>query len=384
MKKVFNFIVMLLVPLQMCLAGNVKKISVSFNKNDFTLSMNSSGLLDIISNKQVASYGEDTSEPGLPLIPVNVLIPEGSSFASLTVSSNKILIRENVTIAANPRVMPTINSVQEATEDLPKYANKFYPTSSGVYKCTSCMDGYTILNFLVSPFEYDANSKKLYLNEGITLSINLENSNERTATFSMSGKNISDIIKSLVINSEDVDARNVSTQNASTYSDSENIEYLIITSRALLSYFQPIVQWKKMKGISSKVIAIEDIEANYTGATTPHKIKSYLYDLYKNKGLKYVLLGGDDTIVPKASCYVSAGGYTEEEMPTDLFFACFGGNFDWDGNKNGIYGETTDGIDMSPSIYVTRIPVRTSTDVIAFSTKLLAYEKDTSQRELGQ
>lgn len=63
MKKVFNFIVMLLVPLQMCLAGNVKKISVTFNKNDFTLSMNSSGLLDIISNKHVASYGEETSEP---------------------------------------------------------------------------------------------------------------------------------------------------------------------------------------------------------------------------------------------------------------------------------------------------------------------------------
>lgn len=216
MKKVFNFIVMLLVPLQMCLAGNVKKISVTFNKNDFTLSMNSSGLLDIISNKHVASYGEETSEPGLPLIPVNVLIPEGNSFASLTVSSNKSLIRENVTIATNPRMMPTINFAQEATEGLPKYANKVYPISSGVYKCTSCMDGYTILNFLVSPFEYDASSKKLYLNESITLSINLENSNEKTTTLSMNGKNISDIIKSLVINGEEADARNISTQNAST------------------------------------------------------------------------------------------------------------------------------------------------------------------------
>lgn len=375
MKKVFNFIVMLLVPLQMCLAGNVKKISVTFNKNDFTLTMNSSGLLDIISNKHVASYGEETSEPGLPLVPVNVLIPEGNSFASLTVSSNKSLIRENVTIATNPRMMRTINFAQEATKGLPKYANKVYPISSVVYKCTSCMDGYTILNFLVSPFEYDASSKKLYLNESITLSINLENSNEKTTTLSMNGKNISDIIKSLVINGEEADARNISMQNASTNSARENIEYLIITSRALSSYFQPIAQWKKMKGISSKIIALEDIEANYTGATTPHKIKSCLYDLYKNNGLKYVLLGGDDTIVPKASCYVSAGGYTENEMPTDLFFACFGGNFDWDGNKNGIYGETTDGIDMSPSIYVTRIPIRTSTDVVAFSTKLLAYEK---------
>ena len=162
-----------------------------------------------------------------------------------------------------------------------------------------------------------------------------------TSTLSMKGNNVSDIIKSLVVNSEDVGSRNISIQSKSTNSTNGNIEYLIITSRALSSYFQQIAQWKKMKGISSKVMAIEDIETNYTGATIPHKIKSCLYDLYKNNGLKYVLLGGDDTIVPKASCCVSAGGYTEKEMPTDLFFACFGGNFDWDGNKNGIYGDNS-------------------------------------------
>lgn len=375
MNKLLNLIVMLLVPLQMCLAGNVKKISVTFNKNDFTLSMNSRGLLDIISNKQVASYGEDISEPGLPLIPVNVLIPEGKSFAGLTVLASKSLIRENVVIASNPKMMPTNVAIQEVSEDLPKYANKVFPASSGVYKCTSCMDGYTLLSFLVSPFEYDAGAKKLYINESVTLSINLDDSIERTAAFSMGGSNVRGILKSLVCNSEDVDVQSISTRNISADNASGKIEYLIITSRALSSYFQPIAQWKKMKGVSSKIITIEDIEANYTGVTIPHKIKACLYDLYQNNGLKYVLLGGDDTIVPKASCYVSAVEYTEEEMPTDLFFACFGGVFDWDGNKNGVYGETRDGIDMSPSIYVTRIPVRTSTDVNAFSTKLLAYEK---------
>ena len=62
MNKLLNLIVMLLVPLQMCLAGNVKKISVTLNKNDFTLSMNSRGLLDIISNKQVASYKNNNTK----------------------------------------------------------------------------------------------------------------------------------------------------------------------------------------------------------------------------------------------------------------------------------------------------------------------------------
>lgn len=242
MNKLLNLIVMLLVPLQMCLAGNVKKISVTFNKNDFTLSMNSRGLLDIISNKQVASYGEDISEPGLPLIPVNVLIPEGKSFAGLTVLASKSLIRENVVIASNPKMMPTNVAIQEVSEDLPKYANKVFPASSGVYKCTSCMDGYTLLSFLVSPFEYDAGAKKLYINESVTLSINLDDSIERTAAFSMGGSNVRGILKSLVCNSEDVDVQSISTRNISADNASGKIEYLIITSRALSSYFQPIAQ----------------------------------------------------------------------------------------------------------------------------------------------
>lgn len=375
MKKIINLIVMLLVPLQMSLADYVKVIDVAFDISDFTISMNSNGLLDVVSNKQIAGYGEYTSEPGIPLIPINVLVPEGSSFSSLSVSTSKRLILENVMVAPNPRMVPTIFEAKEITEAIPEYENKIYPASSGEYKSTSHMDGYTILNFLVSPFEYDAEYKKLYLNENVTLTINLEISIESATVLSMSGNNVGDIIKGLVVNGEDIESRNVSEQAASFNDASENVEYLIITSRELSPCFQPIAKWKKMKGISSKIIAVEDIEANYAGATTPLKIKSCLYDLYQNNGLKYVLLGGDDTVVPKASCYVTAGGYTEEEMPADLYFACFGGNFDWDGNQNGVYGETTDNVDLSPSIYVTRVPIRTTTDVTAFSTKLLAYEK---------
>lgn len=62
-------------------------------------------------------------------------------------------------------------------------------------------------------------------------------------------------------------------------------------------------------------------------------------------------------------------------MPTDLFYACFSGKFDWNADGDDVYGERTDSIDMSPSIFVTRVPVRTVDDVNAFTSKLLAYEK---------
>lgn len=377
MKRIFSIAVMLLISLQICTADSIKRISVTFDKNDFTLSKNAMGLLEVISNKQLASYGEDLSEPGLPLIPVNVLIPKGASFSGLTVTTSKSLVQENVVVAANPRALPTMEPIQDEDVDFPQYASKVYPSVSGEYKCTTCIEGCTMLNFLVSPFVYDAASKRLYLNENITLSISLKNSNGQVATFSNNREEVSDIVKSLVINSEDlnVNSTTTTTKSIAINDTTEKVEYLIVTSSWLAPYFQQIAQWKRTKGIPSEVISVEEIKAKYEGETIPLKIKKCLYDLYKNKGLKYVLLGGDDTVVPVERCYVTANDSVENEMPTDLFYACFGGSFNWDGNNNNIFGETDDNIDMSPSIYVTRLPICAPADVDSYSTKLLAYER---------
>jgi hypothetical protein len=116
----------------------------------------------------------------------------------------------------------------------------------------------------------------------------------------------------------------------------------------------------------------------YSGTSLQVKLKKCLYDYYVNKGLKYVLLGGDDTIIPVMGCYgyVSAvdSTYIDNNIPTDLFYACFDGDFEWNANGNEIYGELSDNINLLPSIYLTRVPIRSETDVNAFAKKLLAYE----------
>ena len=251
-------------------------------------------------------------------------------------------------------------------------AVKDSPSSMAKYIGTSIMDGYTILNFLVCPFKYDVQNKKLYLVERITITIHLTETLSTTNSSNSVGNNMGEIVKLLVVNAGDMGTSHIGTTSTAA---NENVEYVVVTSSALAASFNPIIQWKKTKGVVSKILTIEEIIANYNGATTPIKIKKCLYDLYQNKGLKYVLLGGDDTVVPVQGCYGSAGSYVDNTIPTDLFFACFGGDFNWDADGDGIYGETTDGINMTPSIFVTRVPVRTSADVEAFTLKLLAYEK---------
>jgi len=88
------------------------------------------------------------------------------------------------------------------------------------------------------------------------------------------------------------------------------------------------------------------------------------------------LLAGDNDIVPSLPCYGRVDGYVDKEIPTDLYYACLGAQFDWNRRKNDIYGETNDGITLIPHIFVTRVPVKTRSDVDAFVDKTISYESN--------
>lgn len=125
---------------------------------------------------------------------------------------------------------------------------------------------------------------------------------------------------------------------------------------------------------------MEDIEQMYTGISTQEKLKQCLYSLFKTRGLKYVLLGGDDSVVPVRYCKNKCSVYTEDKMPTDLYYACFAGRFDWDANGNGIYGEPSDSIDLMPSIYLSRLPIRTISEAENYSKNVVSYEMMTGDK----
>jgi hypothetical protein len=145
-----------------------------------------------------------------------------------------------------------------------------------------------------------------------------------------------------------------------------------------MEYFKPLITWKIQKGIRSKTLSLEEIYAKYSGSTNQLKIKNCLKDYYENHQLKWVLLGGDNTVVPIQECYGSCSGYTDNTMPCDLFYACFDNAFDWNANGNNIVGELDDKVDLNPEIYISRLPIRTIEQITAFVNKLLKYEKQPS------
>ena len=352
------------------------KVSLSYNEKDFSFSAGNDGALLIESDKYTSSFKEDDSEPGLPLIPANVLIPKGSTYTGFSIESTKHEIFDNVLIASNPLPKPTNVTATINTKPI-QYSKTSYPNSNVEFIEKSDFDGYTMLRFLVCPFVYNNQTKKLYIVDNLTLNIKLNNISTYSLEDVAGGNNMAELANIISVNPV-IPKDSIKWVPPTLDSDAVmNINYVIITSKDLVESFKPLALWKKQKGVISAITTIDEIKEKYPAKDVQLSIKSYLYDMYKHKDLKYALLGGDDAIVPVRGCHVECGSnFHYNDMPTDLYYACFGKDLTWDANNNGIYGELTDSINMNPSIFVTRAPVRTAKDAEVFVNKVIGYEKE--------
>lgn len=365
-------------------AQDVQKVNLSFESSGFSFSYDENGSLIISSRKYFCGYDSDTNEPGLPLVPVTVRVPNGCKFDNFSYTDSRSKILDGVVIAANTAGVPT-NTVDTQHVEQVLYKEPVYPSANVRFVEESEFDGYTILRFLVCPFVYDAKASSLDLLDNVALDIKFTPSTVHKIEGIREGANTAEIMNSLVANPEI--ASDISRQTVASTSDFvpqvdtyKYYDYVIITSSDLANSFKPLASWKTRKGIKAKIVTVEEIVAEYPKKDVQLSIKSYLYDMYKTYGLMYALLGGDDSIVPVRGCYCKGGkdkSFREDyNIPTDLYYSSFGGDFSWDANGNDIYGEANDNISMDPSIFVTRAPVRTSQDVETFVNRIINYEKN--------
>ena len=154
--------------------------------------------------------------------------------------------------------------------------------------------------------------------------------------------------------------------------------YLIVTSASLADSFAPLVAAKEAAGTAVKVVSVADVSANaaYAATDTQAAIRNCIRDGYENHGTRYVLLGGDNGIVPERAAYGHNENRTTSRLVTDLYYACLDGS--WDGDGDGLYGEPNDGdnggdVDLLAEVYVGRAPVHNAAEVTNFVAKTLAF-----------
>ena len=374
----------LLLILLLSLAANVyggnisKKYNISFQQDDFSFTYDANGYLSITSATRYV-YPE-ANEPGLPVICYDITFDGQYSYVSSDVKYEKKLIMSNIIVQQSPVPAITDGNTEKSHTNGIRYSDRIYPASNFIYSTQSRWSDFSVFSFLVCPFIYDAEKKNLYIIESLTIDVTASQDTPMLGKIKF-GRIPSKIRKAYDKNAENTLSNITTKPTVDNNSVDANIEYVIITADSLRHAFEPLLNWKRTKGLKSKIITLEEIYSTYPGLTNSARLKKCLYDLYTNKGLIYALLGGDDKIVPVQGCYckVYKGNYSyyiDESIPSDIFYSCFDGDFEWDGNGNGIYGEIDDNINFTQYIYVTRVPIRNSTDISSYISKLLNYEQN--------
>lgn len=350
----------------------VRNFSISFNKENYIFSIDDKEELSIESKLDYTTYSCNHGDYLMPLSNYNYIIPSNKTYKQSSYTVTTSLLYENV----------KLNKNKPQDSNLKDFSNLNIENASNDYKQffyegKSSWSDMTILHFGANPFIYDEDKLELRFISKMDITIELsDNPNTQNSQDTIcSPQWLSEpLLKNTWIDeSYKNEQRKILSPGSSL--TSKALEYLIITNKELLSSWEELLIWKKKKGVKSKIVSVESIAEQYSGDDLPLKIKKYIR-ASNMLGCKYVLLGGDDTVVPVRYCGENRKTYNPFLIfPADLYYACFGGNFDWDGNRDGIYGSVADSINLVPSVSISRCPVRTPQDVKNFTEKLIAYER---------
>ncbi|MEA2054850.1 MAG: C25 family cysteine peptidase [Candidatus Thermoplasmatota archaeon] len=346
----------------------------------------------------------DFSGVKLPVKPLHILIPQGFKVCDIKIEkADKIDLFSLYSEAGNGESISVNGTIPDRDFIL-----------VGTYR----FRGYEILVLNLCPVKYTSDGGIFYWKH-MTVNIGLQETSSKPFRGLPRDR---EIVMRMVDNPGIVESYRNSATITNTY------EYIVITGSELKnasgSYnFQDLVDSKISKGINAKIVTVEEIVNNQTywangtwGDNNPSnpfyqseitknfskyndtqaKIRNFIRYTYFNLGTNYILLGGDadggnkgNNIVPARRLYANETGlplngnlgFEEDDIPSDLYYACLDGNFNYDMDDS--WGENAsrndlanvDEADFCSEIWIGRACVDSPREVENFVMKTLAYEQ---------
>ena len=348
------------------------KWTFTFAPADINLS--ASGQYTVITLADGSNPRDAVGAPAIPAKFANILLPSGATDVTVSATGDLVLLASDVTPWPTQRVAPKSKKQPPFAEPDPvAYASANpWPAVAATYEGLHEMQGSTFVSVRVNPLVYVASEKALYYRPQVTVTVSYkepdaQRNNMRTRLGATA------MVNALVVNPSTADA---ALRSPSLVPASERVDYLIVTSNSLKTAFQALADYRATGiggGYKTLVVTTEDIKSKYSVGDTQEKIRNYIKDYYDNHGTKFVVLGGDDSVVPDRDTYAEVGDDVESHMPTDLYYSDLDGTWTTDGIT---YGEIGANVDMSPEVIVGRIPVRTAAQLSGYIAKVQTFEAD--------
>ena len=390
MKKLLFLSFLLMLILTFCLNFSFAEIithTVVFNKSDLTFSKFDNYDIVTLTGLEVSS---DLGYPQLPFYPLNLLIPEGDKIARVEIvgTKNELLDGDYFLLPVQkPEILSSAligsKKISFTRPDSIVYAADFYYPGQLIENMGNRYIGnFNIGSVHIYPLQYQPVERKLKFHSEITLRIVTQRDREKlpknvklTAEQSQIFNNFTE---KLVTGAGKAKLIKSINQNIELATPVEDYQYIIITSSTLESNFVPLHEWKKKKGVPSKIVTVEWIYNNFLGIDNPEKIRNFIKYAYENWGTIWVLLGGDANIVPPRTAFAMDCEFgadpRENDIPCDLYYADVDGS--WNNDGDNIYGEISDDVDLCPEVFIGRAPVEDAAEADIFVNKILTYEKN--------
>jgi hypothetical protein len=322
-----------------------------------------------------------SAEPGKPLLPqwsFTLAIPQGMRVAGVDcrASGTKEVGRGLQVLPGQPPVPLTQMAVPPFVDPDPAVygSDAAWPGVFAAASPVGIKSGFRLVTITLNPLQYRPASGLLTMAGELAVTVRYEPDPLAQRPTLTAGQlaGFAPAVRTLVYNPGDVSKYAPAARSAFF----GEIDYVIITSDALASGFQPLVDWRTMKGFKTEIRTVAWITSNYSGRDTPEKIRNFIIDYYGSKGLRWVLLAGDNGVVPCREARAVCGGETGD-IPADLYYADIQGT--WDDDGDNIFGEAGDDeVDFYSDLYVGRASVDNSTQVQTFVNKVLTHEKNPS------
>ena len=314
-------------------------------------------------------------EPNLPVYEVQLLLPPKTEVKDIDVSiQERVFLGSGYNIEPSgepvPMSMANLANPPEKNEEIYNSADLFPDelfTKIGTYS----FRGYNVLVLVLHPIQYVPKAGKLYYFPEMTVSVNTFENKQTNLLF----RNIkNDEVKLL----KKIDnPLNIAfyVKKIIDFLPQNDYDLLILTTDEFKNSFEPLKEAHDSEGIKTEIKTLKDISL-FPDDVTPEDIRDFIKDEYLNSGIEYVLIGGDDDIIPAKNLFFGEYNNVDIYGPSDNYYACLDGTYNYDGDKK--WGESTDGekgedVDLVAEVYIGRASVGSISEVNNFIDKTKKY-----------
>lgn len=316
---------------------------------------------------------EPAGAPGTPLLPVlplSFVIPPGAFDAGFTVEFGcPVTIRLPAAIVPAPVLRPLDGTPGDGSvpPDRSIYGSaEPWPRDRIVATRTGSLCGFRVASCVLSPWEYLPSEGLLTYYPELSVTVSWDEGRPVPLFTDMQIGSAARRLCRSVENPADIPRFSPAARPGT---DADAV-WVAVCDEDYVSELEPLrSMWEDSLG-SAVIHTVQEIELSYPGADSAERLRNAIVDWWENEGAVFVLLAGDETLVPVRMVYSECEGWVDV-LPTDHYFGDLDGT--WDASGDGEYGQPDDDLDLYLDVLVGRALFSNPAEAGLFVDRTLTY-----------